>query len=131
MERPERGLEGNDDPRAVEEAEKAAAEAAGIGGTPAAEGGDDQVDPAMAPVYEGGGGEAEGFEQAEDLLIARATHSEQGGNPQLDEIREDADALRSGASYGDPDEIEASALQDPEQFQAQDPVRPHDTGDAG
>ena len=34
---------------------------------------DDLVDPAMAPVIEAGGGVAEGFEQAEALLVDHAT----------------------------------------------------------
>jgi hypothetical protein len=56
-----------------EQAEAAAAEAARIGGVA----GDEQLDPAQRPVVEAGGGEAEGFEQAEDALIEHASHGDQ------------------------------------------------------
>ncbi len=56
-----------------EQERRAAAEAAAIGG-PGAQGGQD---PAMAPVREAGGGEAEGFEEAEEQLIERASHGDQ------------------------------------------------------
>lgn len=56
-----------------EQAEAAAAEAAHIGGTA----GDEQLDPAQRPVVEAGGGEAEGFEQAEEVLIEHASHGDQ------------------------------------------------------
>jgi len=56
-----------------EETDAAAAEAARIGGVA----GDEDLDPAQRPVLEGGGGEAEGFEQAEDALIEHASHGDQ------------------------------------------------------
>ena len=58
-----------------EEAEIAAAEAeAGqIGGTA----GDEDLPPAERPVREAGGGEAEGFEQAEEQLIDHASHGDE------------------------------------------------------
>jgi hypothetical protein len=65
---------------AREEAERAAADAARIGGRPSSEGppaagdGPDEVDRA---VVEAGGGESEGFEQAEAELIEHATHADQ------------------------------------------------------
>jgi hypothetical protein len=64
------------------QAEEAAAEAAGIGGKasdldPAAEAGEEGLDPARRPLVEAGGGEAEGFEQAEDVLIEHASHGDQ------------------------------------------------------
>jgi hypothetical protein len=55
------------------QADEAAAEAARIGGVA----GDEQLDPAERPVIEAGGGEAEGFEQAESVLIEHATHGDQ------------------------------------------------------
>ena len=62
------------DPRyEQEEIDAAAAEAARIGGVA----GDEHLDPAQRPVIEGGGGEAEGFEQAEEALIEHATHGDQ------------------------------------------------------
>jgi hypothetical protein len=62
------------DPRyEQEQTDAAAAEAARIGGVA----GDEDLDPAQRPVVEGGGGEAEGFEEAEDALIEHATHGDQ------------------------------------------------------
>ena len=63
-----------DDPAERREAEAAAAEAARIGGAGAQRG---DGDPAWAPVEEAGGGEAEGFEQAEEALIEHASHGDQ------------------------------------------------------
>jgi hypothetical protein len=56
-----------------QETDAAAAEAARIGGVA----GDEDLDPAQRPVVEGGGGEAEGFEQAEQALIEHASHGDQ------------------------------------------------------
>ncbi len=71
-------------PEELEEERKAAREAAAIGGGEGIASPEDpvdtgleDVDPAMAPVYEAGGGEAEGFEQAEELLIEHASHGDQ------------------------------------------------------
>ena len=83
-----------------DEENKAAAEAAGIGG----EGSNEELDPAERPVREAGGGEAEGFEQAEDELIENAGHGE--GNPLTDEFSGETESDRSGAEYGEADEAE-------------------------
>ncbi len=56
-----------------DEIDAAAAEAAKIGGVA----GDEQLDPAQRPVVEGGGGEAEGFELAEEALVEHASHGDQ------------------------------------------------------
>jgi hypothetical protein len=56
-----------------EEADAAAAEAAGIGGVS----GEEDVDPAQRAVLEAGGGVAEGFEEAEQALIDHASHGDQ------------------------------------------------------
>jgi hypothetical protein len=62
------------DPRyEQEETDAAAAEAARIGGVA----GDEELDPAQRPVIEAGGGEAEGFEGAEEALIEHASHGDQ------------------------------------------------------
>ncbi len=62
------------DPRyEQEEADAAAAEAGRIGGVA----GDEDLDPAQRAVIEGGGGEAEGFELAEEALIEHASHGDQ------------------------------------------------------
>lgn len=56
-----------------EEVDAAAAEAGAIGGVA----GDEALDPARRPVVEGGEGEAEGFELAEEDLIDHASHGDQ------------------------------------------------------
>jgi hypothetical protein len=87
------------DPRFEErEAEQAAAEAAQIGGRA----GDEQLDPAERPVIEAGGGEAEGFEEAESALVEHASHGDQqsahailhhqGRPEELDRTRENGEA---------------------------------------
>ena len=62
------------DPRhEQDEIDAAAAEAAKIGGVA----GDEDLDPAQRAVIEGGGGESEGFELAEEALIEHASHGDQ------------------------------------------------------
>ncbi len=48
---------------------------------------DDPVDPALAPLIEAGEGESEGFDLAEEDLIAHASHGDQHGT---DPILQDA-----------------------------------------
>lgn len=55
-----------------EQEQLAAEEAAAIGGRA----GDEEIDPAERPVREGGGGESEGFEIAEEDLIRHASHAD-------------------------------------------------------
>jgi hypothetical protein len=62
-----------DPPYEQEETDEAAREAAQIGGSAGA----DDLDPAQRPVKEAGGGEAEGFEEAERALIDHASHGDQ------------------------------------------------------
>lgn len=63
---------------AQEEAERAADEAARIGGSPASQPeGPHGLDEAQRPLQEAGQGEAEGFEQAEQDLIEHASHGDQ------------------------------------------------------
>ena len=59
-----------EDPLAADQAEAAASEAAAIGGPDPQPG----TDPEDRAVLEGGGGESEGFEQAEEDLIRQASH---------------------------------------------------------
>ena len=88
-----------DDEMRVRAEEKAAASEAGdIGG----EGSDEELDPAERPVREGGGGESEGFEDAEDKLVENAGHGE--GNPLPDEFSGEVESDESGAEYGEADE---------------------------
>ena len=87
------------DDLADEEAQAAAAEAGAIGGR----GFPDEGDPAMAPVYEAGGGEAEGFEQAEERLIENAEHGDFAPDPTNDRFTAERESDRSGAAYGEAD----------------------------
>ena len=59
----------------------------------------------MDPVYEAGGGEQEGFEEAEAELIENATHGGGHGNPTRDAFFPEREADRSTAVYGEGDEI--------------------------
>ncbi len=89
------------------EEREAAREAAAIGGVNPEVGGADPsepVDPAMAPVYEAGGGEAEGFELAERDLVRNASHDDGEGYPERDAFTPETEADRSPAEYGEADE---------------------------
>jgi hypothetical protein len=89
------------DALAEEEAAAAAAEAASIGGPLP----DPDLDPAERPVVEGGGGVAEGFEQAEDELIRQASHEDPATAPAEAAFPPEEEPDRSTAVYGEPDEV--------------------------
>ena len=92
--------EGRPDDDIVSEEEAAAADAARrIGGTA---GDEKDFDPALRPVYEAGGGEQEGFEQAEHDLIENAQHGDGRGDPESDAYA--AEAEPSTAEYGEADQ---------------------------
>jgi hypothetical protein len=81
------------------EEEQAAAEEAGAIGGPNPDPGLSEADRVIS---EGGEGESEGFELAEEELVANATHDPDGhGNPLLDRIDEERED--SGAEYGEAD----------------------------
>lgn len=86
------------DPIADEEAEAAAAEAAKIGG-PAPD--DPGADPAQRPLIEGGEGEAEGFELAEEELVDKAEHGDEKRFPDRDASPPEEP---SDTEYGEPDQ---------------------------
>lgn len=88
----------DDELRVRAEEQAAGAEAGAIGG----EGSNGELDPAERPVREAGGGEAEGFEQAEEKLEENAGHGE--GNPLPDEFEGEVETDRAGAEYGEADE---------------------------
>jgi hypothetical protein len=112
-----------DDDLIREEEAAAAADAASIGGRA---GDEDDVDPAMRPVYEAGGGEGEGFEQAEADLIENASHGDGRGDPEVDAFSGEAESDRSTAAYGEADEIDTTeVVRDP------DPVDEPPAGDPG
>ena len=108
-------MEERDEKFLREESAAAAEDAAQIGGDPGIEPGytDDPDRPgiprdeAMAPVYEAGGGEAEGFEQAEAMLEDRATNP-RGPSPMAHagQVDEEAQAVEGADHlYGEPDHI--------------------------
>jgi len=83
-----------------EEEEAAAAEARRIGGRSGMEG----MDEAERATAEHGGGEAEGFEEAEELLAEQASH----GDPSVDPLRDApaAEVEEDIATYGEADEVD-------------------------
>jgi hypothetical protein len=86
----------------IREEEAAAAAAAGkIGGVA---GDEDEFDPEMRPVYEAGGGEAEGFELAEKDLVENASHGDGHGDPLADAFTPEAESDRASVEYGEPDQ---------------------------
>jgi len=91
------------DENEVREAEEAAAAEAGkIGGRSGMEG----MDEAERAVAEHGGGESEGFEEAEKLLEEQATH----GDPSADPLR-DAGAVEEEPDpsvHGEADEVDST-----------------------
>jgi hypothetical protein len=96
--------------RADEEAEAAAAEAARIGGSPSEEG-DLDNGPDRA-VREGGGGEAEGFELAEEELIEHASHGDMHAARRAIYDASDEDEEAGAAQAGEADEERSSERED-------------------
>jgi hypothetical protein len=95
------------DDLAEAEAGRAAAEAGAIGGDP----GPGPVHaPAEQPVREAGGGEAEGFEEAEQALIDHAEHGDLGHSPRHDAFPPEAESDRATVEYGEPDEERVSEV---------------------
>ena len=64
------------------------------------------MDEAERAAAEHGGGEAEGFEQAEQALEEQATHGDAAIDPLRHASREEAD--REGAVYGEADRVEST-----------------------
>lgn len=96
----------------AEEEAAAAAEAGAIGGAAPAS----AEDPAMEPVYQAGGGEQEGFEQAEADLVENATHGEGRGDPLRDALTPELESDLSGAEYGGSDDIPSTQVtRDPDE----------------
>jgi hypothetical protein len=103
-----------DDDFIREEEEAAAEEARAIGGRPEEDPLDSDPDrfdgvrnEAFRAVEEAGGGEAEGFEQAEALLIEHATEWQQS-SPLVDAERTDEDerAYETRENYGEADDVQ-------------------------
>ncbi len=88
---------------------EAAAEARAIGGSGPAVGGtdpDEVVDEAMRPVYEAGGGVAEGFELAERDLVRNASHDDGEAYPERDAFTPETESDLASVEYGEADEEE-------------------------
>jgi hypothetical protein len=64
----------------------------------------------MEAVYEAGGGEAEGFEIAEQELIRNATHDDGRGDPTGDALTPERESDRSTARFAEPDEEDVSEV---------------------
>jgi hypothetical protein len=63
----------------------------------------EERDEAMRPVYEAGGGEAEGFEIAEDQLIENASHGEGRAEPLSDAFTPEVESDEATAVDGEAD----------------------------
>ncbi len=112
----------------IREEEAAAAAAAGkIGGTA---GDEDEFTPEMRAVYEGGGGEAEGFELAEQQLVENASHGEGRANPSTDAFTPEPEGEQASVVHGEPDEVDVTeVVRDPDGEDAEGgegPGRAHD-----
>jgi len=89
--------------RDIEREEDAAAEEAGkIGGRS----GFEDLPEEERPLAEGGEGESEGFEQAEELLEERASHQDDRGGPLRDRPEKEDEPSR--AEYADADDVEST-----------------------
>ena len=95
-----------DDPSTRDEAEAAANEAAHIGGDVPPQ----SDDPAFEAVEEGGGGESEGFEQAEEELIEGASHGDPQPDPATVAFTPEAESDESTFVGGEADEEEPPDL---------------------
>jgi hypothetical protein len=91
-----------DDALVADEEAAAAAEAAAIGG-PGVD--DAHGDPALEAVYEAGGGEAEGFEAAEEQLEDNATHGGGRGDPIRDAMTPEVESDEETIVDGEADEV--------------------------
>jgi len=91
------------------QAELAAREAAGIGGL-APEG----EDPAQRPLREAGEGEAEGFEQAEEQLVERASHGDEQAAHSILRHRGSDEEANAGWTAGEPDHERSSEVDEDE-----------------
>jgi hypothetical protein len=102
----EGGDESGEDRLVREEEDVAAAEAARIGGRSGME----DMDEAERASREHGGGEAEGFEEAEELLEEQAAHGDPSVNPLDDAPAPEAEP--DPAVYGEGDEVDSTETDD-------------------
>jgi hypothetical protein len=91
----------------VEREQRAAEREAGAVGGPAPEyEGDEQ----SRPLEEAGGGEAEGFEEAERELGEQAAHGDPAVSPEADAFTPEEEADRAGPAYAEPDEVDPTEV---------------------
>jgi hypothetical protein len=90
------------DPEVRRQEDAAADEAGRIGGRSGME----DMNEAERASAEHGGGESEGFEQAEELLEDQASHGDSGGDPLADSGEAEPD--RDRASHGEPDRVDST-----------------------
>jgi hypothetical protein len=100
---------------AERESDAASAEAARIGGRS----GEEEMDEAERASAEHGGGEAEGFEQAEEQLEQRAAHGDEHGGPLRD--RPDPEPSPDPASHGEADRVDSTETEADTQGTERDP----------
>ena len=115
----ERELDTREDRLLRREERAAAAEAARIGGT----GPDYDSDEESRPLAEGGGGVAEGFEEAERELVDEASHGDPGFNPQENAFTPELESDRASAVYGEPDEVDPTEVVSDPREDEDDPGR--------
>jgi hypothetical protein len=76
---------------------------------------EENIPPEEQPVREAGGGEAEGFEQAEEQLIEHASHGDPAPPPS-ELASEEGEDDRSTAEYSEADEEDSTAVtRDPDE----------------
>jgi len=97
---------------AQREADAAAAEAGAIGGRS----GNEDLEESERPVAEGGGGVAEGFEQAEADLEENATHGDGQANPLRDAGQPEAEL--DPATHGEADHVHSTDDEDSREGEA-------------
>ena len=87
----------------------------------------------MAPVYEAGGGEQDGWEQVEHDLVENATHGDGGGDPLRDAFTPELESDRSTAVYGESDRTPSTEVRHDPAEGPDDPMDgdPHQSADRG
>ena len=70
----------------------------------------EEMDEAERATAEHGGGESEGFEEAEELLEEQAAHGEPGANPLTDVSAPEAEP--DPGVYGEADEVESTETEE-------------------
>jgi hypothetical protein len=96
----------DDSPDEDEQVKLAEAEAAHIGGDAGG-----RADPAWQAVREGGGGEAEGFEDAEDALIEHASHGDEQSAHAVLHHQGELEDMNDAGEYGEADHERSSGTE--------------------